>query len=92
MEQPFLYYIYKVFQVVCLLVLLVLYRVGFVVVFTVLSCIDPEVNTAVLFCCRDMFSLPNKAGAEAVLYFLFSRLNPTLCRQEFRFVDLYNYK
>ncbi|KAK7492562.1 hypothetical protein BaRGS_00016228 [Batillaria attramentaria] len=33
---------------------------------------------------RDMFNLPNKAGSEAVLYFLFNRLNPTLCRQEFR--------
>lgn len=33
---------------------------------------------------KEMFNLPNKAGAEAVLYFLFGSLNPTLCRQEFR--------
>ena len=40
-----------------------------------------------LFCFpRDMFNLPNKAGAEAVLYFLFNRLNPVMCRQEFRSV------
>ncbi|XP_025077932.1 HAUS augmin-like complex subunit 6 [Pomacea canaliculata] len=33
---------------------------------------------------KDMFNLPNKTGSEAVLYFLFSRLNPVMCRQEFR--------
>ncbi|KAL8575401.1 hypothetical protein ACOMHN_000017 [Nucella lapillus] len=33
---------------------------------------------------KEMFNLPNKAGAEAVLHFLFNRLNPTMCQQEFR--------
>ncbi|CAG5118728.1 unnamed protein product, partial [Candidula unifasciata] len=33
---------------------------------------------------KDMFNLPNKAGSEAVLYFLFQRLNPSLCQEQFR--------
>ncbi|XP_041368909.1 uncharacterized protein LOC121383147 [Gigantopelta aegis] len=33
---------------------------------------------------KDMFTRPNKAGSEAVLHFLFERLNPVLCREEFR--------
>ena len=32
--------------------------------------------------------MPNKVGAEAVLYFLFNRLDPTLCRQQFRLVHI----
>lgn len=34
-----------------------------------------------------MFNLPNKAGSEAVLYFLFGRLNPSLCKEQFRYVE-----
>lgn len=34
-----------------------------------------------------MFNLPNKAGSEAVLYFLFNRLNPSLCKEQFRYVE-----
>ncbi|XP_059174144.1 HAUS augmin-like complex subunit 6 [Physella acuta] len=33
---------------------------------------------------KNMFNLPNKAGSEAVFYFLFNRLNPSLCREQFR--------
>lgn len=33
---------------------------------------------------KDMFNLPNKAGSEAVLHFLFDRLNPTLFKEQFR--------
>ncbi|CAL1526280.1 unnamed protein product [Lymnaea stagnalis] len=33
---------------------------------------------------KSMFNLPNKAGSEAVLHFLFNRLNPTLCKEQFR--------
>ncbi|KAJ8298281.1 hypothetical protein KUTeg_024812 [Tegillarca granosa] len=33
---------------------------------------------------RNMFDLPNKRGAEVVLHFLFSRLNPEMCREQFR--------
>ncbi|KAL5004787.1 hypothetical protein ScPMuIL_018243 [Solemya velum] len=33
---------------------------------------------------KDMFNLPNKRGAEVVLYFLFTKLNPAICREEFR--------
>ncbi|XP_048254402.1 uncharacterized protein LOC124131503 [Haliotis rufescens] len=33
---------------------------------------------------KDMFNLPNKAGAEAILHFLFDRLNPVMCKEEFR--------
>ncbi|KAK7116262.1 hypothetical protein V1264_001976 [Littorina saxatilis] len=33
---------------------------------------------------KEMFNLPNKAGAETILYFLFNRLDPALCHQEFR--------
>lgn len=44
----------------------------------------------VLLSFREMFNLPNKAGAETILYFLFNRLDPALCHQEFRFV-VYSY-
>ncbi|XP_046574371.1 HAUS augmin-like complex subunit 6 [Haliotis rubra] len=33
---------------------------------------------------KDMFNLPNKAGAEAILHFLFDKLNPVMCKEEFR--------
>ncbi|KAK3601053.1 hypothetical protein CHS0354_029279 [Potamilus streckersoni] len=33
---------------------------------------------------ENMFDLPNKRGAEVVLHFLFSRLNPVMCKEEFR--------
>ncbi|XP_069138620.1 HAUS augmin-like complex subunit 6 isoform X2 [Argopecten irradians] len=33
---------------------------------------------------KDMFNLPNKKGAEVVLHFLFNKLNPIMCREEFR--------
>ncbi|GFR64790.1 HAUS augmin-like complex subunit 6 [Elysia marginata] len=33
---------------------------------------------------KDMFNLPNKAGSEAVLHFLFDRLNPSLFKEQFR--------
>ncbi|KAK6188615.1 hypothetical protein SNE40_004756 [Patella caerulea] len=33
---------------------------------------------------KDMFCLPNKIGSEAVLYFLFDKLNPIMCKEEFR--------
>ncbi|XP_033750059.1 uncharacterized protein LOC117334504 isoform X2 [Pecten maximus] len=33
---------------------------------------------------KNMFNLPNKKGAEVVLYFLFNKLNPIMCREEFR--------
>ncbi|XP_061172217.1 uncharacterized protein LOC133181676 [Saccostrea echinata] len=33
---------------------------------------------------KNMFDLPNRRGAEEVLYFLFSRLNPVMCKEEFR--------
>ena len=33
---------------------------------------------------RKMFDLQNRRGAEEVLYFLFSRLNPVMCKEEFR--------
>lgn len=31
-----------------------------------------------------MFDLPNRRGAEEILYFLFSRLHPVMCKEEFR--------
>lgn len=33
---------------------------------------------------RNMFDLPNRRGAEEILYFLFSRLHPVMCKEEFR--------
>ncbi|OWF45969.1 uncharacterized protein LOC110456361 isoform X2 [Mizuhopecten yessoensis] len=33
---------------------------------------------------KNMFNLPNKKGAEVVLFFLFNKLNPIMCREEFR--------
>ncbi|KAI0223947.1 hypothetical protein LSAT2_024989 [Lamellibrachia satsuma] len=33
---------------------------------------------------KDMFDLPNKKAFEVVMYFLFERLSPTKCRNEFR--------
>ncbi|XP_023933108.1 HAUS augmin-like complex subunit 6 [Lingula anatina] len=33
---------------------------------------------------RDMFALPNKKAFEVVMYFLFNKLDPVLCRETFR--------
>lgn len=33
---------------------------------------------------KNMFDLPNRRGAEEILYFLFSRLHPVMCKEEFR--------
>ncbi|CAC5426353.1 HAUS6 [Mytilus coruscus] len=33
---------------------------------------------------KNMFDLPNKRGSEVVLHFLFEKLNPVMCREEFR--------
>lgn len=33
---------------------------------------------------KEMFHLPNKKGFEAVMYFLFEKLNPIQCREQFR--------
>ncbi|GFO24734.1 HAUS augmin-like complex subunit 6 [Plakobranchus ocellatus] len=33
---------------------------------------------------KEMFTLPNKAGSEAVFHFLFNRLNPGLFKEQFR--------
>ncbi|KAK3097388.1 hypothetical protein FSP39_009198, partial [Pinctada imbricata] len=33
---------------------------------------------------RSMFNLPNKRGAEYVLHFLLTRLDPVICKKEFR--------
>ena len=33
---------------------------------------------------RNMFDLPNKRGSEVVLHLLFEKLNPVMCKEEFR--------
>uniref|UniRef100_A0A2C9M7U9 HAUS augmin-like complex subunit 6 N-terminal domain-containing protein n=1 Tax=Biomphalaria glabrata TaxID=6526 RepID=A0A2C9M7U9_BIOGL len=48
-----------------------------------LDIIDMEAKYKIPFK-EDMFTLPNKAGSEAILHFLFHRLNPSLAKEQFR--------
>lgn len=48
--------------------------------------LPPSFSTYILSTYRDMFNLPNKKGFEAVMHFLFNKLDPAKCKEEFRWV------